>query len=405
MLIVPSAAIKLFERGAAAIFAALQNRRMSWAWFGGANLAVLDKAPSDRGFFEILGIVVFALACASGFAVCIAVGYMLDTSPTHLWLLGVAWSLMLACGLERLVMQVSASRKRLLVPMLVLRLSLSILLAFAFGEPLMLLINQDKIGNLMSADRKAALIQVHADADATFDPQVKAVKAEVSRLRRNEAKVKSNMSHYRAISACGSALCEHYAQRAKQRRSDLFALKRRHGGRIAGLKSKIHQLRVQKRAQIADRTKAIVDDNGLIAREEALATLMKDNPHVKYNVWFFRLLFLVIDLLPFSAKVLHVFSGPAYDAAVAAARRTDMVKAEQEETDAEVESQRIKDQAAADIGVNKRLIRAEADRRLRATWGTATKWPLSGVSAGGEPPAGDGAATDAPGPWQTKLFS
>src|SRR5262245_53732730 len=115
-----------------------EERRPSFApaWFSGCNLAILNRAPSARTFYNALGLGALLISCLGGFAMCVSVAYTLRVPPSHVWWIGVAWAAILAFAIERIMLQTTSSNRRWLVAVIALRVGFSLLLAIQIGEPL-----------------------------------------------------------------------------------------------------------------------------------------------------------------------------------------------------------------------------------------------------------------------------
>lgn len=371
--------------------------RFSLAWFAGADLAVLERAEADKSFYNALGATVLLLSCASGIAWCLVWGYVLHVSPGQIWWTGALWTLILACGIERLVLQVTGARKRWMPVVILPRLCLAILLAVQLGEPLMLRINEDQIDAEITLRQAEAKERVRADTKKSYDDRIFTAKDEIATLRKREIKVRNDVTRYRFLASrkpC-NRLCRHYARRADNRAQDLQTIRMRHSGRVRGLKERISKLRADKQAEIDARFAAIDRDTGLPARHEALAALVSKHPSLSAEIWFLRLFFIALDLVPLAAKVVRMLTGDSpYEAHMAAKRRQEMAEAYQEAEAARVKEQRVKKQARADEEVDGVVIDLDADKRIRdaeaasghATGGTwqrsARTGPIEGQSLG-----------------------
>src|SRR5205085_4130145 len=118
--------------------------------------------------------------------------------------------------------------------------------------------------------------------------------------------------------------CQHYARLEDEARARLEALKPQDTKAIAALRADIATKKNAIKAEIALRKKAIHQNTGLLAREHALTSLEKTHPEVAAEVWFLRLFFVALDLLPLGAKVLRLLTTDSpYEAVVEAARRKD----------------------------------------------------------------------------------
>jgi Domain of unknown function (DUF4407) len=368
-----------------------------FAWFAGVDLQLLALTPSEWSFYDALGKTVFLLACASGFAMAVAVGYLLQMPASHVAYIGVAWTVVVAFGIERLVLQLPSTRKRWLPVALVPRLALSLLLAVQLGEPLMMRINQDEIRNVLTQTHMAAIHAASANATKEYQPKIDADDAQIAKVQATERALQNKVERYRFLSACEantptcsttgrtgcSTYCQHYARLADEAQGQLEALKPQDARAIAALRADIATKKNAIRAEIALRKKAIHQNTGLLAREHALASLERTHPEVAAEVWFLRLFFLALDLLPLGAKVLRLLTTDSpYEAVVEAARRKDGLGAKRTNQAVRVEERRILDQARADIEVNTISINLDKARRIddaEATW-VATLGPALPVA-------------------------
>jgi hypothetical protein len=358
----------------------LRTLRLLPAWFAGIDLRLLAKARSDQVFYTALGATVVLLACGNGFALAVAAGYMLGLAPGHLWWLGAAWAIILAGGIERLVLQLPSTRRRWLLVVLLPRLTLSLLLAVQLGEPLMLRINEGAINNRLSIVQAADLHKSLKKATTFYAPKIKAKERQIARIRSQDTALQNAIEHYRFRSNCESdtpscsytgkrgcyTFCKHYAHVAANRRAELRARRRDDANKIADLQADVAYLRARQKAEIQSRRHAITGDRDLIAREEALRSIEKAHPEVAAEVWFLRVLFISLDLLPLAMKVLRMLSVESpYEALAAAARRSDTLAARREDERARVEERRVLDQGSADVAVNHASIWLEAEQKIR----------------------------------------
>ena len=308
------------------------------------------------------------LSCASGVAWCLVWGYVLHVPPQQIWWTGVLWTLILSCGIERLVLQVTGARKRWMPIVILPRLALAFLLAVQLGEPLMLRINEDQINAEIALQQAAAREDVRADARRSYDNRIVAAKQKIDDLRKNETKVRRELTRYRFLASSTPCLrqCQHYQRQADNRARDLQEIRQRHDGRVKGLKERISELRADKRGEIAHRFAAIDRDTGLPARHEALAALVNKHPSLSAQIWFLRCFFIALDLVPLAAKVSKMLSGDSpYEAHMAAKRRQEMAEAHAEVVSARVKEQRTTKQGRADEEVDGVVIDLDAEQRIR----------------------------------------
>jgi hypothetical protein len=363
----------------------LRKLRVLLAWFAGTDLRVLALNPSEWVFYNALGLTVVLLACGSGVGAAVAVGYMLQTSAVKLWWVGIGWAVVVACGIERLVLQVTASGKKALLAALVPRVALALLLAVQFGEPAMLAINRGAIDNRISAVRTVAVRKASRDASRAHASAIAAATRAIASLERQQTALTNQIEYFQFKSACEAntpscshthqltcrAWCHHFANRAAIARRRLVAL--RPGGRIAALRTEIASERASARAEARARAKTIRQDDGLIAREEALVAIEKAHPIVRAETWFLRIFFLVLDLLPLTLKVVRMLAVYSpYEAAMTATRRRDGLRAKREDERSRVEEERIGEQGRADGEFMRIRISLENEQRIAAAEARAT---------------------------------
>lgn len=346
--------------------------RFSPAWFAGINLRVLALTKSESLFYNTLGLCVLLLGCASGFSFALAAGYFLGVSPAHVWWLGAAWTVIMTCGIERLVLQTSASRKGWLVLVIVSRIVLSALLSVQLGEPLMLRINQDAINRYLDNSASTAVQAATTKATTYYNPQIKAAEQQITAIRNKETGLSNRAEHYTFLSQCEDdtrscsttgklgcgTYCRHYARIAEAASAELRGMKPADSAQIASLRGQIGSLRKREGSEAGSDISSIEKDRGLIAREEALSAIARAHPVVMVETWFLRALFLALDLLPVILKVIRMLSVESpYEEMLGAIRRKEWIKAAQLREDARVEEHRIQEQGASDRRIHSERIR------------------------------------------------
>lgn len=349
------------------------------AWFAGADLRLLALAQSAWTFYSALGTYVLLLACASGMAMAVALGYMLQVSAWYMLPLGLGWAAIVATALERLVLQLPSRRSWWLVLALAWRFALTLLLAIQIGEPLMLRINQGAIQNELSIQRVNSLKAARDTATANYQPRINADTDQIAQIRSHENELRGEVEHFRFLSACEdntpgcstthklgcSTYCQHYSRLATQKEAELQRLIPLDKKQISQLNAEISKYRGYIAAAVGARTTGIDGNNDLLAREHALATLEKQQPEVAAEVWFLRAFWLVLDLLPLVSRLLRILSMDCpYEAILAAARKRDAIEGLRISEAARVEQHRITEQARADIDVNTVKINVEKVRRI-----------------------------------------
>src|SRR6185436_16707937 len=111
------------------------RRTRAWTWLAGADDRVLALVPSERSFLEAQGMVIFAMACVTGFAVAVAASGWWDVPVTHVLWLGLAWTVVI-CIIDRLIYKSFGTRRSTNLALAVPRAALSVMLALVLGLPM-----------------------------------------------------------------------------------------------------------------------------------------------------------------------------------------------------------------------------------------------------------------------------
>ncbi len=352
------------------------------AWFAGYDPRFLRRAPSERNFANGLGGAVLVLACASGFTVCIAVAYMLQVPPSHVWWIGAAW-IIIVCGIERIVLQLPTKNRRLLPLVLLPRVLVALMVAVVFSEPLVLRFNQGEINDYLSKAKTAEARGVIASAGAFYGPRINADQGKIAQINASRTALANRAEKYRFKSRCEfntpscsdthkpgcATVCEHDARVAAKDAARLAAREPENRARIAALRADIGTLKTKQATQEKEQAAGIGENGGLLAREEALSGLEQKHSAARREVWFLRLLFLCLDLLPLSVKLVRLLADDEspYDAICSAERKHDGLDALEVQENVRVRKDGITVQAQADIEVHRHRIWLDADRRMAAT--------------------------------------
>lgn len=367
-----------FARSAARILRAVGRRvRILPAWFAGADLRLLSESPSEHIFYNALGSAVFVLECGNGFSFCVAAAYMVQTAPSRIWWLGVAWALVMIC-IERLVLQLPATRKRWLPLVIVPRVLLSFLIAIQLGEPIVLLANQGEITNYISNQQTTVTKGAVGDINHFYGTKIAADQKTIAEIEQHESNLRARRDHFKFLSECENdtpscsithrpgcgTFCLHYRQLAQDAQNQLDAIKSQDQAKIAALNTEIASLQTTERNQRTGRVHAIAGDGGLLAQEEALAALEKAHPEVLAEVWFLRIFLVVLDLVPLSMKVVRILAGGSpLDEITRAAKDQETLRAVERDVTTKVEKDSLEQQGLADMEVNRDEIWRRAERR------------------------------------------
>ena len=126
-----------------------RRRRLGWAWFAGADEHVLRHVPTERSFLDAQGLVVFAMACVTGFAVAVAGSGWWNVPITHVLWLGAVWTVVI-CIVDRLIYKSFGRKKLVNLVLAIPRAALSIMLALVLGLPMVQFIFSPSISNQLT---------------------------------------------------------------------------------------------------------------------------------------------------------------------------------------------------------------------------------------------------------------
>lgn len=332
----------------------------------GAHVRALRQAGSDRPFYSALGACVIAFSILNGLMFMVAAGYVSGAQePWSLWPVGVTWALVMVC-VERLILQISGTKILPLVLASLPRLALSVLIAMTVAGVAALAIYKPEINNYLTAQQAKQLQALGPQVDAIYKPRIDAAKGEVARLKANVRKVedriaREDMRAEQALAPDGTcaARCAYYQDLAADDRDQLAAMRTRNDGRFAGRSKQVDQLLKQRRDTLRIRREAIRQQNGLLAREHALAQIKKKDPAVSRQVLLLTLLLVALDLTALMAKVLRLVTvkDGSYEKVLAGLRAQERLVGQEYEEDAKTEEARLRDEGKA----TRRRNRARAD--------------------------------------------
>lgn len=116
------------------------------AWLGGANLAILNRAPTTRGKFVQMGLVLLTTASIAGLAMTFFMNQEVKEPEATAAVVGVFWGLIILNIDRFLVVSMGATRdKRRLIWMAVPRLLLAVVISLVVSTPITLRIFQSDI--------------------------------------------------------------------------------------------------------------------------------------------------------------------------------------------------------------------------------------------------------------------
>ena len=296
-----------------------RSRRPSWSWFAGADERVLALVPSERSFLEAQGLVIFAMALVTGFAVTVAGSGWWNVPITHLLWLGVVWTALI-CIVDRLIYKSFGTNRLTNLGLAVPRAALSVMLALVLGLPMVQFIIKPSISNQLTHTSAAAQKDARQAAIAFYEPKIEDATAQITALRAKETTLANRVAKFTRLSGCenNEASCSHthltgcghwckyYAAQAKTARAALARDRAVDRRRIAALQAKIDDWQRSEARETSTRVTAIAQDQDLLARAQALSEIERQHPDVSRYVLFVLGLFVCLDLIALVAEWLFV---------------------------------------------------------------------------------------------------
>jgi hypothetical protein len=281
----------------------------------GAHRATLRESDTARSFYSALGATALVFSLLSGLMFMLAASYATgQTHPWRLWWLAVLWTAVMAC-IERLILQVPNGRMVPLVIAAVPRLAVSVLIALTISGVAGLAIYKPEINSYLVEQQAQALRKIGPEVDRIYSPPTLAAKKEIARLAGLERRVDDRIPREELrsqLSRTGTGLCtarcQYYATLAANDGAELAGMKGAFQRRFAQLGTQIGQLHKDAEHLLTDRRSSVLQQNGILARTNALSQISKTEPSVKYQVLLLRLLLVALDLTAFAAKIVRLIS-------------------------------------------------------------------------------------------------
>jgi hypothetical protein len=238
------------------------------------------------------------------------------------------------------------------------------MLALVLGLPMVQFIFKPSIQNELT--KTAAVDQKDARRAALsfYEPRIKAANAKIAAIQARETALESRVSKFTRLSGCESDdpscsrthrtgcghWCKYYARQASIARAALAADRPVDRKTIAALKAQIDDWRAAESRETSQRVDAIANNQDLLARAQALASIEERHPEVSRYVLFVLGLFVCLDLVALVMKLSHLFvSGAVYEQVAAELRERDRLEADRLRAETSVLRERI----LADTGVDK----------------------------------------------------
>jgi hypothetical protein len=372
------------------------TRRLGWAWFAGGENRVLAFVPSERSFLDAQGLVIFAMACVTGFAVAVAGSGWWNVPITHILWLGVIWTAVI-CIVDRLIYKSFGTSRRANLALAVPRAALSIMLALVLGLPMVQFIFKPSITNQLTQTSALQQKQARTAALTYYEPKIKQATTQIAAIQAHEATLETRVSKFTRLSGCENNepscshthrtgcghWCHYYAAQANIARAELQQDRPVDQRKVAGLKSRIADWQQSESKETSSRVAAIAGDRDLLARAQALSAIEKQHPEVTRYVLFVLGLFVCLDLVALVMKLSHLLiTGAVYEEVAAELRERDRLEAHRLREETAVLRDRISREAQADTRVDEVRIDVERDRRIadeRAKVSPGRRTGLAGV--------------------------
>lgn len=342
-------------------------------WTAGAHLPTLRESETDRPFYSALGAAALVFSCLSGLMFMLAASYATGQEhPWRLWWLAVLWTAVMVC-LERLILQVPNGRLISLVIAAVPRLAVSVLIALTVSEIAGFAIYKPEINSYLVEQRAKDLDKIGPEVDRIYGPKMAEAKNEITRLKANERKVEDRVAREDLRSqqsktntgAC-AIRCRYYKKLADDDRRLLATMRSRNVGRFAGRRAQLRRLRDESRQLRKARRRSVIEQDGLLARTNALSQIAKTEPAVHYMVTLLRLLLVALDLTAFAAKLVRVLTvkNDPYSKNLEGRRAEESLTGEERLERSRTEGARIRDEGKATRRRNRRRADAEDFERF-----------------------------------------
>jgi len=178
-----------------------KRRRPSWSWFAGADERVLALVPSERSFLEAQGLVIFAMALVTGFAVTVAGSGWWNVPITHILWLGLVWTVVI-CIVDRLIYKSFGTSRRANLVLAVPRAVLSLMLALVLGLPMVQFIFKPSISNQLTLTSAAAQKDARKAALVFYEPKIAKATKQISAIQDHETSLENRISKFTRLSGC-----------------------------------------------------------------------------------------------------------------------------------------------------------------------------------------------------------
>jgi Domain of unknown function (DUF4407) len=343
--------------------AGTRSRRLSWAWFAGADGRVLALVPSERSFLEAQGLVIVAMAFVTGFAVTVAGSGWWNVPITHLLWLGFVWTGVI-CIVDRLIYKSFGTNRVANLLLAIPRAALSLMLALVLGLPMVQFIFKPSITNQLTKTTAVEQKDARQAALAFYEPKIRQAITQIAAIHTRETALQNRVSRFTRLSGCENNepscshthrtgcghWCRYYGTQAQNARATLARSKVADRQTIITLEAKIADWRASEAKETSSRVGAIAADQDLLARAEALSAIEKKHHEVSRYVLFVLALFVCLDLVALVMKLTHLLVTRAvYEEVAAELRERDRLEAHRLREETAVLRARITAQAHGEI--------------------------------------------------------
>lgn len=280
----------------------------------GANLALLQKCPSDSSKYVGIGATVFF----TGIFAALAAGYALFTVVDNAWwaaLFGIIWGLMIF-NLDRYIVSSMRKEGRFMreFVMAIPRILLAVLISLVIAKPLEMKIFEKEIKSELAIMEQETFSRQEEEVTARYDGrrqqltnEINALKAEIEAkaVKRDELR---RIAQQEADGTGGTGkrnpgpVYKIKKENADKVEAELAALQQKNGDLIAQKLQERAKIDAQMEGDLMSLEQERLD--GPAARMEALDRLTVQSSAIFWANWFVILLFIAVETAPIFVKLI-----------------------------------------------------------------------------------------------------
>jgi hypothetical protein len=275
--------------------------------FAGVSALSVAAAPRrERFIWTVLGFNFMLVPLCSSFAFTYVISLQAGVSMLEAM---VAWPfLLVVLAVFELVIATSIRRNLtgLAVAMIVIRLSMAGFLGYMIAEPVMVAVKETAIAQQLIVDEQ--------NKDNKAIDAAKNGRNRILARRRHKADAITYWK-YRAPCSAGTVECVSLHKiRLREAQSAYNLELKNDSATLASLKRRIPEMIAHRDTMVANNGAKLLAASDLNARENALGELMKQSAWTLVFVWGLRILWLLFEIVPITAKLVIVRHGTVVEA-------------------------------------------------------------------------------------------